>query len=259
MLQYTYPQLQFPKDEYKQYSMLQLYDFQDSFDEERTYKNSDCDHMRFPIGTEDLDKVTGPFVRLANACETGTSPFGERFLLLTRDPVVACEMQPENDTTKSRLLHVLQTREDRGVIGHPNPNVLSKTFKNMAAHDFIRCLLGANIDHLWFMNFGMKARDLATEAFQKLEKVVKKEWVRLDRDARTPQHPNRKAPRNTVCDISADFCPDFKQIILCGKFDLRTAGFAPRKRAGFGSHAESLTVHQMLTGLSDTRMGSATF
>ena len=256
MLQHVHPQLQYPPDAYKEYEMYSADDLEALFEEDDAFIRSDCDHMRFPIGTKDLDTVTGPFVRLANVPETGTSPFGPKFLLLTRDPAVACELRDER---KSRLIHILQTQEDRGVIGHSVPNVLSKTLKNMAAADFIACLLGAGIDSLWFMNFGMKARDLDTKAFIKLELAIQKEWEVKDRQARSYEDPNAMAPRNTVCDISADFCPNPDEIILCGKFDLRTSGFAPRKRAGRRAQAVSLEVHKMLTGLSDIPLGSSNF
>ena len=111
---YRHPQLQYPKDEYQEYTMYNLDDLQDMF-QEGAYVVSDCDHMRFPIGTTDLDKVTGPFVRLANVPETGTSPFGDGFLLLPQsERMKACELRDEDDRRKDPYSHPQDPRGQGG-------------------------------------------------------------------------------------------------------------------------------------------------
>jgi len=185
---------------------------------------------RFPIGAVDLPAL-GPMVYLAYQGDTGTTQFGSEYLLLAREPKIALKLGADNKTVKDKLIYHLQQFHDRGVFGNSSPNVLASAPKLMFMPDFVRVLEGAGVEDLEFMIYGMKLRDVDSPESNAICDVVRKQWNKLDRDARDdPDSPSITASRNSVVDVRSN---------------------------NMAADSSTVKIHQLLTGASDTKMGSA--
>lgn len=190
-------------------------------------------------------------VHLANQVETGTTKFGSEYLLIAKDPKIAVKLKDENDGVKAKLLYHLQAYNDRGVMGNRNPNVLATAPKMMFMADLVKILKGAGVVDLEFMSYGMKLRDINSPESNAICGAILKQWEKLDHDAQNdPDSEWDEVPRNSVADVAMD-CGWMDGIVMIGGKDRRLA-------ANNMSHDSStVRIHQVLTGLSDKKIGSA--
>ena len=190
-------------------------------------------------------------VHLAYQGETGTTQFGSEYLLLAKEPKIALKLSADNETVKDKLIFHLQAYNDRGVFGNSSRNVLASAPKLMFMPDFVGVLEGAGVKDLEFMIFGMKLRDVDSPESNAICVAVRKQWKKLDRDARNePDSPSITAPRTSLVDVAID-CGWMDGIVMISGKDRRL------RSNNMAADSSTVKIHQLLTGVSDTKIGSA--
>lgn len=240
-----------PPDGYHTFPGAQIDSLDLMYDNNPEWTRFDIDHMRFPIGVEDLGAL-GLWVELAYQEESGTTKFGEGYLLLTKTPAIAVKLNGDDDLAKDRLLHQMRCFHDIGVFPHRNPNILASSYQKLFMVDLINILKGADLYDLEFMVFGMKMRDLDSAESNAICGAIREQWRKLDRVVRDdPDDPGLAAPRNSTVDVSCD-CGWLEGIIMVGGMDRRLAS-----NNMAAEETSTVEIHQCLTGLTDEKVGSA--
>ena len=238
-------------DGYKSYPVLDPGVLDDSHESYKSLSRYDIDHIYAPILSKDLH-IFGPEVQLAYTPETGTTKFGDGFVLLLSRPKVAVKLNGDDDVVKERILTNFRVLGDRGVFGNNSPNILARSHKSIATVDFIEILETSDVDTLWFMWYGMKMRDTGSTVYAALNRAIKDAYAGLDKIAQAELgHSTSRAERQTVVDVAMDL-GSVESIVAIGSVDARDS----RNNIAHGSTAP-MQIFQTCTGLTGEKMGSA--